>query len=53
MVMTVHDELVFEVPLEEVAEAKAKIRDIMQSVIALSVPLIVDVGEGENWAEAH
>jgi DNA polymerase-1 len=53
MVLTVHDELVFEVPLGVLDDAKKKIRDAMQSAIALDVPLVVDVGHGANWAEAH
>jgi DNA polymerase-1 len=53
MVMTVHDELVFEVPEAEVEEAKAKIRDAMQSVLKLTVPLLVEVGAADNWSLAH
>lgn len=53
MILTVHDELVFEVPDREVDEAKTKIRDAMQSVHELRVPLVVDVGSGPNWSAAH
>ena len=53
MILTVHDELVFEVPDAEVEEAKAKIKDAMQSVHELRVPLVVDVGSGPNWSTAH
>jgi DNA polymerase-1 len=53
MVMTVHDELVFEVPESEVELAKEKIRQIMQNVMAFSVPLLVDVGVADNWSLAH
>jgi DNA polymerase-1 len=53
MILTVHDELVFEVPDAEVEEAKARIRDAMQNVYPLDVPLVVDVGHGRNWNEAH
>jgi DNA polymerase-1 len=53
MVLTVHDELVFEVPDTEVDEAKGKIQAAMQSVYELNVPLVVDVGAGKNWSEAH
>ena len=53
MILTVHDELVFEVPDAEVEVAKAKIRDAMQSVYELRVPLVVDVGSGPNWSKAH
>lgn len=53
MILTVHDELVFEVPEKDVETAKDKIRDGMETVMALSVPLVVDVGVGKNWADAH
>jgi DNA polymerase I len=53
MILTVHDELVFEVPDAEVELAKAKVRDAMQSVYQLRVPLVVDVGAGPNWSSAH
>jgi DNA polymerase-1 len=53
MVLSVHDELVFEVPEGEVEEAKQRIRDAMQSVYALDVPLLVEVGHGRTWNEAH
>jgi DNA polymerase-1 len=53
MVLTVHDELVFEVPEDRAEEAAAKTRAAMESIIALDVPLVVDVGFGKNWAQAH
>jgi len=53
MVMTVHDELNFEVPAERVEEAAAKIKEAMEGVFDLNVPLVVDVGWGPTWAEAH
>jgi len=53
MVLTVHDELVFEVPEDELSEARQNIRDAMQSVVELTVPLEVDIGEGKNWMDAH
>ncbi len=53
MILTVHDELVFEVP-EEAAEATIPlIREEMEGAVALSVPLTVDVGTGRTWADAH
>ncbi|MEO7804590.1 MAG: DNA polymerase I, partial [Actinomycetota bacterium] len=52
MVMTVHDELVFEVPTDEVADVTEKVRTAMQGAIELSVPLSVDLAWGPNWAEA-
>jgi DNA polymerase-1 len=53
MVLTVHDELVFEVPEALAEEAGARIRERMSGVIKLSVPLLVDVGWGKSWADAH
>ncbi|HEX2732783.1 MAG TPA: DNA polymerase I [Polyangiaceae bacterium] len=53
MILTVHDELVFEVPHEEVPEARERIKKAMQEVTSLSVPLVVDVGAGPNWRAAH
>lgn len=53
LVLTVHDELVFEVPSAEVVEAKAVLKQRMEAVLSLAVPLVVDVGQGVNWQEAH
>jgi DNA polymerase-1 len=53
MVLSVHDELVFEVPDAEVAEAEQKIKAAMESAYALSVPLEVSVGHGRDWNSAH
>jgi len=53
MVLTVHDELVFEVPEGHVDEAKARIREAMETAFSLDVPLEVDVGSGPHWGEAH
>ncbi len=53
LIMQVHDELVLEVPEYELAEVKEKVRDLMQDVAKLDVALIVDVGAGENWDQAH
>jgi DNA polymerase I len=53
MVLTVHDELVFEIPTAEVPEAKLAIAKAMSSAAELRVPLLVHVGSGPNWAEAH
>jgi len=52
MVLTVHDELVFEVPHAEVDDALSRIKSEMESAIALDVPLVVDVGHGRNWKDA-
>ncbi|MEZ5558577.1 MAG: DNA polymerase I [Pseudomonadales bacterium] len=53
MIMQVHDELVFEVPAERVDGLRARVTEIMQGAAALRVPLLVDVGVGSNWDEAH
>ncbi len=53
MILTVHDELVFEVPEDDVDAAIALIREEMENALELRVPLEVDVGAGHNWAEAH
>jgi len=53
MVLSVHDELVFEVPDAEVAEAEQKIKAAMESAYTLSVPLEVSVGHGRDWNSAH
>ena len=53
MLLQVHDELVFEVPDNELDEVKQLIKTEMESVVDLPVPLIVDIGIGDNWYEAH
>jgi DNA polymerase-1 len=53
MVLTVHDELVFEVPVERAKKAGDIIRERMAGAMKLAVPLVVDVGTGASWAEAH
>ena len=53
MIMQVHDELVFEVPQDKVALCSAQVRELMQQSAALDVPLLVDVGVGDNWDQAH
>lgn len=53
MIMQVHDELVLEVPESELDKIVAGVKDCMQSAANLDVPLIVDVGMGENWEQAH
>ena len=53
MILTVHDELVFEVPEEHVARAEERIATEMESAMKLDVPLVVDVGHGINWNLAH
>lgn len=53
MIMQVHDELVFEVHKEELDVATRKIHALMENSTILSVPLLVEVGSGENWDQAH
>lgn len=52
MILTVHDELVFEVPTEETEQAEQLVRAAMTGVAEMKVPLAVDVSVGANWAEA-
>ena len=52
MILTVHDELVFEAPDAEVDAARALVKSEMESVYAMRVPLRVDVGVGKNWKDA-
>ena len=53
MIMQVHDELVFEVPTEQLDYATENISQLMSSAATLAIPLVVDVGSGKNWDEAH
>jgi DNA polymerase-1 len=53
MLLQVHDELVLEVPEAEMEATGRVLRDTMQNVAALRVPLLVEVGQGRSWAEAH
>ncbi len=53
LVMQVHDELVLEVPQDELAQVRERLPELMCGVAALSVPLVAEVGVGSNWEEAH
>ena len=53
MIMQVHDELVFEVPVDQVELVKAKIEHFMSQAAQLDVPLEVGIGTGDNWEQAH
>ena len=57
MLLQVHDELIFEVPKDAVEETISVVRDVMEGAampaVELDVPLVVDAGQGANWAEAH
>lgn len=53
MIMQVHDELVLEVPDDELKQVIVGVTECMESAASLQVKLVVDVGEGDNWDEAH
>ena len=53
LIMQVHDELVLEVPDAEVDTVRERVRELMQAVHELDVPLVVDVGVADNWDQAH
>ena len=53
LIMQVHDELVLEVPVDELEAVKARLPDLMGNVIELDVPLLLEIGAGENWEQAH
>ena len=53
MIMQVHDELVFEVRADKVDAIGAGVRERMSAAAELAVPLVVDIGSGDNWDEAH
>ena len=53
MIMQVHDELVFEVPTDQIDTAKVKIEQFMINAAKLDVPLEVGIGVGDNWEQAH
>ena len=53
MILQVHDELVFEAPEAEVEALSGLVRRHMEGVYELAVPLVVDIGVGANWREAH
>jgi DNA polymerase-1 len=53
MVLQVHDELNFDVYLPELRQLKEIVRHEMEHALQLRVPLLVDMGEGRNWLEAH
>ena len=52
MLLTVHDELVLELPVDERETTEGLVRDVMEHVAELRVPLTVDIGFGPNWAAA-
>ncbi len=53
MLLQVHDELVFEVPKTELQAFQKMVQHEMENAFSLDVPLVVDLGVGQNWLEAH
>lgn len=53
MLLQVHDELLFEAPIEEIDAVTAAVRAAMENVVTLDIPLSAEAGTGPNWAEAH
>jgi DNA polymerase-1 len=53
MLVQIHDELLFEAPPQELERLQEMVRESMQGALPLDVPLVVDVGTGANWSEAH
>lgn len=53
LLLQVHDELIFEVPDVDVHEVPQKLKEIMENIVKLKVPLVVDIGIGDNWDAAH
>jgi DNA polymerase-1 len=53
LLLQVHDELLLEVPVDEVEIVKEETRRVMENAYPLNVPLKVDIGVGRNWLESH
>ena len=53
MMLQVHDELVFEVHVQDAEQFKSKLKQEMEHAMQLSVPMLVNIGQGQNWEEAH
>jgi DNA polymerase-1 len=53
MILQVHDELVFDVPKNELAQVTPVIKKAMETAMLLEVPVVVESGSGMNWLEAH
>jgi len=53
LIMQVHDELVLEVPDDEIALIKNSLPEYMGNVLQLDVPLLIEIGVGDNWEQAH
>lgn len=53
MLLQVHDELIFEVPEDEIEQTSALVKSVMENVVKLGVPLIAEAGSGHSWGSAH
>ena len=53
MLLTVHDELVFDLHKQEQQEVMPQIEEAMKSALPMKVPIVVEMGVGTNWLEAH
>ncbi len=53
MILSVHDELVFDTLKEEELELCKIIKETMENVVGLEVPLLVEIGKGKTWLDAH
>ena len=53
MILQVHDELLFDVTLDEIDELKLLVTDLMAKAMPLKVPVLAEAGVGLNWLEAH
>ena len=51
--LQVHDELILELPAAEADATRETVKNVMENVVSLSVPLIAEVGVADNWADAH
>lgn len=53
MILQVHDELVFDVPKDELSDLKPLVTELMENALDIGIPVVVESGAGENWLEAH
>ena len=53
MLLQVHDELIFEVPDNEIEQTATLVKSVMENVVKLDVPLVAEAGHGHSWGAAH
>jgi len=53
IILQVHDELIVEAPATQIQKVSSMMQETMEAAVALNVPLVVDIGTGNNWFEAH